>query len=165
MIKPNAAFSSGNALLYMQLSTADFSNAVFPTQTDMVFSKAARYSEVTDMKLPTAAEMTLIPDYCMSGFKNVQELCVPANYEVIGRFAFNEMVGMKKMTTTRVQEGNVTDRGENTIVLSANLKEIKYGAFWGINGIYDVYVLAEKAPLCVSGAFDEAMLYLSLIHI
>lgn len=158
-VKPNAAFSSGNALLYMQLSTADFSNAVFPTQTDMVFSRAARYSDVTEFKLPTSAEMTVIPDNCMNGFSNIQELCVPANYEVIGENAFREMTGLKKMTTTRVQEGNVTDRGEKTIVLSANLKEIKYGAFWGINGIYDVYVLAEKAPLCVSGAFDEAMLY------
>lgn len=157
--KPAAALSSGATNLKMELASADFSNAVFPVQEDMVFSKAGRYADITDIKLPVSAGMTLIPDNCMENFKNIQELCVPANYEVIGKAAFSTMVGLKKITTTQVQDGNVTDRGENTIVLSANLKEIKSEAFWGINGIYDIYVLAEKAPLCASGAFDEAMLY------
>ena len=157
--KPAAALSSGDTKLKMELASADFSNAVFPVQEDMVFSKAGRYADITDIKLPVSAGMTLIPDNCMENFKNIQELCVPANYEVIGKAAFSTMVGLKKITTTQVQDGNVTDRGENTIVLSANLKEIKSEAFWGINGIYDIYVLAEKAPLCASGAFDEAMLY------
>jgi len=142
-----------------ELHDCDFSNAVFPVQNDMRFSAAGMYSSNCErFKLPTSPYMTIIPDGCMNLFDKVTELCIPANYEEIGRDAFRQL-GAKKITTTDNDPEIITDRGEGTIVLSANLRHICENAFWGINKIYDVYLLAEKAPKCESGAFDAAMLY------
>lgn len=152
------ALNANNTTL---LEECDFSDAVFPTQKDMYFQVATIYHErCKKFKLPISEKMTIIPDSCMENFTKVTELCIPANYRTIGKSAFKNMTGLKKITTTAVQsEDNITDRGEGTIVLSYNLEEIATEAFVGINTMYDVYVLAEKAPKCASGAFDAGMLY------
>ncbi len=144
------------------LTECDFSNAVFPVQNDMRFSAAAMYSQCTSFKLPTSPLMTIIPDNCMNQFEQVETLCIPANYEIIGENAFRQMSGLTHITTTLTEEDEPdfeTDRGKGTIVFSSNLKQIRSTAFWGIHNIYDIYVLAEKAPKCEAGAFDEGMTY------
>ncbi|MCM1079371.1 MAG: hypothetical protein NC344_08425 [Bacteroidales bacterium] len=153
------AFDTTAGGMHIDLQECDFENAIFPKQEDMTFSGAGIYANISSIKLPTSPLMTLIPDECMTLFTDMTELCIPANYEILGSNAFRQMRGLKKITTTAVQEGNITDRGDNTIVLSYNLKEIRTEAFWGMDNMYDVYVLAEKAPKCAKGAFDAAMLY------
>jgi len=160
------AFNNGTthySSIFGSFKTADFTNAIFPNVADMTFSAAGRFNKVTEIKLPTSQEMTEIPNNCLNMFEHVTELCIPANYKIIGEGAFYQMTGLTKMTTTpsgaEGQTGNVVDRGTGTIVLPYYLEKIKKNAFWGINKMYDIYVLAEKTPKCEKDAFPSTMCF------
>ena len=142
----------GNSII----ATADFSKAVFMPNEDMSFEAANWQGTVlTSLKLPTSSNQTLMPDNCLHGFANLDELCIPYNIEHIGVSAFEGMGG-RHITTTDAN-GNVVDNGYNTITFSANLKSIGTQAFWtaGNKSLTDVYVLATTAPKCAANAFNS----------
>lgn len=164
---------SGGALLgagtgTVALESADFENAVFyenidkengTEESDMVFSAAGAFANVRSLKIPVSEQQTLIPDNCFNNLQSIEELCISENYEVIGEKAlYIGGTALKKVTTTSAA-GEITDHGDNTVTLSANLKEIRNQAFGGASNMTDVYVLATTAPKCASGAFDPASTY------
>ncbi len=166
------------------VKNADLSKAYFPNQEDMVF--CPQYSDggaswdknIETLLLPTDPRQTLIPAHSLHGSANLNELCVPYNYETIGEDAFG-LMGAKIITTTDADgnliiagrqyketdaEGNLIDidgeiipnKGLNTFSLSSNLKSIGTMAFWtGNKGLRDVYVLATTAPRCAADAFNS----------
>lgn len=159
-----AAFNPNSTIksIFSAFKTVDFTNAIFPEAKDMTFSGSwGLYTNATEILLPTSKAMTEIPDECLQRLTKIQHLCIPANYQLLGKNAFTGMSGLKKITTTHSgvegQDGNIVDRGDGTIVLSYNLKHIKTNAFSGINNMYDIYVLAEEAPICEKDAFDKGM--------
>ena len=156
----NTVSGASSGLEGAVVQTADLSNAFFPTQTDMVFCPqdenggAGWDDKIVQLLLPTDPRQTLIPDHSLHGAANLNELCVPYNYEDIGVDAFG-LMGAKKITTTDA-EGNLIDNGENSFTLSSNLKSIGTMAFWtGNKSLRDVYVLATTAPKCAANAFNS----------
>lgn len=163
---------------------ADLSKAYFPTQTDMVFCPqysaggASWDNNPIELFLPTDQRQTLIPAHSLHGSANLNELCVPYNYETIGEDAFG-LMGAKIITTTDADgnliiagkqyketdsEGNLIDidgdiipnKGLNSFTLSSNLKSIGTQAFWTANkSLRDVYVMATTAPKCAANAFNS----------
>ena len=124
------------------------------------------------LKLPTSPTQYIIPEGFLRDSKYIKEVCIPANYTEIDRFAFlgAEGQGITHYTTiaTEVDEqkqlfngikkGDVIDYGNRTMTLPSTLKFVGRGAFSGYDGaalVEDVYVLAEKAPVCELFAFDQ----------
>jgi len=150
----------GKGLLGSSIQEADFTNAYFPTYTDMVFSMDATstvapgygWGGITKLSLPIDSRQDRIPAHCLDGAESLSELCIPYNFQYIEESAFNLMKA-DKITTTDA-EGNVIDNGTNTFTLSANLKDIATLAFNTKNSaLTDVYVLATEAPHCAPFAF------------
>ncbi len=173
-----------NGLEGAVVKNADLSKAYFPNQEDMVFCPqysaggASWDKNIETLLLPSDSRQTLIPAHSLHGSANLNELCVPYNYETIGEDAFG-LMGAKIITTTDADgnliiagrqyketdaEGNLIDidgdiipnKGLNTFSLSSNLKSIGTMAFWtGNKGLRDVYVLAATAPRCAADAFNS----------
>ncbi|MEE1120692.1 MAG: leucine-rich repeat protein [Prevotella sp.] len=150
---------NGNALTYL-----DLTDAVFAVQTDMQFAKVS--ANLVTVILPTHKSMTLIPDNAFNNLQYVSELCIPYNYEVIGSCAFYNASSLTHIYTTDPNEGTIVENGPYTFTFSANLKEIEGGigthpTFFGdhIEDVTDIYVLAEKAPLCGANTFAASMTY------
>lgn len=154
----------GNALTYL-----DLEDAVFAVQTDMQFAKVSK--NLVTVKLPTDKNMNLIPDHAFDNLHYVSELCIPYNYTTIGSCAFYNTHALMHIYTTDNPEVDsddetIVDNGPYTYTFSANLKQIEGGigvnsTFFGnhIEDVTDIYVLAEKAPLCGANAFAGSMTY------
>ncbi len=155
---------NGNALTYL-----DLTDAVFAVQTDMQFAKVSE--KLVTVKLPTHESMFLIPDNAFNNLQQVSELCIPYNYTTIGSCAFFNTHALMHIYTTDNPEDvsddeTIVDNGPYTYTFSANLIEIEGGigdnsTFFGdhIEDVTDIYVLAEKAPLCGANAFAGSMTY------
>lgn len=163
-IQNDAPAMDGNALTYL-----DLENAVFAVQTDMQFAKVSK--NLVTVILPTHESMNLIPDHAFDNLHYVSELCIPYNYTTIGSCAFYNTHALMHIYTTDNPENNsddetIVDNGPYTYTFSANLKQIEGGigvnaTFFGdnIEAVTDIYVLAEKAPLCGANAFAGSMTY------
>lgn len=129
---------------------------------------------IKEIILPTAESQNTIPDDFMNNCVGVQSLCIPYNYEIIGKRAFFNAHGLTHIYTTdpsntKENPDNVkTDHGNGSFTFSANLKEIRSegkvdeGTFFG-NGmqqeVFDIYNLAVKAPKCGAYAFQGDLTY------
>lgn len=163
-IQNDAPAMDGNALTYL-----DLENAVFTVQTDMQFAKVSE--KLVTVKLPTHESMFLIPDNAFNNLQQISELCIPYNYTTIGSCAFYNTHALMHIYTTDNPEVDsddekIVDNGPYTYTFSANLKQIEGGigvnsTFFGnhIEDVTDIYVLAEKAPLCGANAFAGSMTY------
>lgn len=142
--------------------SADFSKAFFTEPFDMCINGSCipTYKEI---KLPLT--MTEIPENFITGCSNITELYIPYGYETVGK---NALLGCnishiytdktKNDDETIYMEGN---NGDHTMTLPASLKKICTGAFAISDNvdIYDVYILAETAPICEMDAFSSAMYF------
>lgn len=142
--------------------SADFSKAYFKEPFDMCINGSciATYKEI---KLPLT--MTEIPENFITGCSNITELYIPYGYETVGK---NALLGCNishiYTDETKNDDGTIYmagDNGDNTMTLPASLKKISTGAFAISNNvdIYDVYILAETAPICEMDAFSSAMYF------
>ena len=127
------------------------------------------YAGIKEIILPTADSQNTIPDDFMNNCKGVKSLCIPYNYEIIGKRAFFNAHGLTHIYTTdpsntKENPDNVkTDHGNGSFTFSANLKDIRSegdaskGTFFG-NGmqqeVFDIYNLAVEAPKCGAYAFQ-----------
>lgn len=166
---------SWNALPSCKPEKIDLSDALFGEgknyhPEDMTISGYYAYkSGIREIILPTAESQNTIPDDFMNNCEGVQSLCIPYNYEIIGKRAFFNAHGLTHIYTTDPKNtaenpDNVkTDHGDGSFTFSANLKEIRSvgsrseGTFFG-NGmqekVFDIYNLAVKAPKCGAYAFQ-----------
>ena len=157
----------------MDLEDAVFVNKVevkdgntVTSYADMNFSWAG-LTALSDLQLPTATSMTLIPQDCCRGLASLKELCIPHNYTKIDNAAFLNTI-LEHITTTDAS-GALIDNGANTYTLSANLREIGSNPGEGNSltecvfpqnrPVYDCYVLATRTPNCYKNAFPANMLY------
>lgn len=142
--------------------SADFSKAYFKEPFDMCINGSciATYKEI---KLPLT--MTEIPENFITGCSNITELYIPYGYETVGK---NALLGcnISHIYTDETKNDDKTiymagDNGDHTMTLPASLKKISTGAFAISNNvnIYDVYILAETAPICEMDAFSSAMYF------
>ena len=136
------------------------------------FDSHGRGGSVVELKLPTSPTQYVIPEGFLRDSKYIKEICIPANYTEIGRFAFLGATGqgITRYTTTAtevdeekqlfkgIKKGELVDYGDRTLTLPSTTKFVGRGAFSGYDGaalVEDVYVLAEKAPICEFYAFDQ----------
>lgn len=137
---------------------------------------------VEKLLLPKSSTQYIIPEGFLHDSWYIHELCIPSNYTEIHGFAFlgtsikrvNEGYpyyvvdrgGINRFTTTAAKDGEMLgilkgeeiDNGPKTLTLPSTLKFVGRGAFSGYGGaalLEDVYVLAEKAPVCEFYAFDQ----------
>lgn len=162
-------FGEPVALKHAFVTYIDLEDAVFPVQTDMQFGYVN--TKLETVILPTHKSMTLIPDHAFDNLHYVSELCIPYNYTTIGSCAFFNTHALMHIYTTDNPEDDsddetIVDNGPYTYTFSANLKQIEGGigvnsTFFGdnIEAVTDIYVLAEKAPLCGANAFAGSMTY------
>lgn len=145
---------------------------------DMTLSELQYFADpnsVHDVKLPTASSQYIIPEGFLHDSWFVHNICIPCNFTEIHRFAFlgtamettgSNHGGITRYTTTAAKDGeqlnilkgDTIDYGPKTMTLASTMKFIGKGAFSGYGGaalIEDVYVLAEKAPICEFYAFDQ----------
>lgn len=142
--------------------SADFSKAYFNEPFDMCINGSfiATYKEI---KLPLT--MTEIPENFITGCSNIKELYIPCGYETVGKNALNGCnISHIYTDETKDENGNVYmagDNGDKSMTLPASLKKICTGAFAISDNvdIYDVYILAETAPICEMDAFSSAMYF------
>lgn len=162
-IKPeNIEENNTGDLYWANPESADFSNAYFEEPFDMCINGSciATYKEI---KLPLT--MTEIPENFITGCSNIKELYIPCGYETVGKNALNGCnISHIYTDETKDENGNVYmagDNGDKSMTLPASLKKICTGAFAISNNvnIYDVYILAETAPICEMDAFSSAMYF------
>jgi len=176
----------GNVNSKLLLSKLDFSDAFFGdvVKDESGNDKYVEHSEdirVTgigeghfdrvkgvEILLPVAKYQTTIPEgaFKKESIGNLRKVCIPGNFKKIEREAFFQCYSLTHITTTGTDElGNgdykklLIDNGNNTITLPANLEFIGTNAFSLVEQIKDVYVLAEKAPVCEVNAFSPGTLY------
>ena len=161
--KPEAIEENNTGDLYgANPESADFSKAYFTEPFDMCINGSciATYKEI---KLPLT--MTEIPENFITGCSNIKELYIPCGYETVGKNALNGCnISHIYTDETKDENGNVYmagDNGDKSMTLPASLKKICTGAFAISDNvdIYDVYILAEKAPICEMDAFSSAMYF------
>lgn len=162
-IKPEDMLTNNSGDLYGATpESADFSKAYFNEPFDMCINGSciATYKEI---KLPLT--MTEIPENFITGCSNIKELYIPCGYETVGK---NALLGcnISHIYTDETKNDDKTiymagDNEYNTMTLPASLKKICTGAFAISNNvkIYDVYILAEMAPICEMDAFSSAMYF------
>lgn len=127
------------------------------------------YAGIKEIILPTAESQNTIPDDFMNNCQGVKSLCIPYNYEIIGKRAFYNAAGLTHIYTTdprntKDNPGNVkTDHGDGSFTFSANLKEIRSegntnaATFFGDGmqqKVFNIYNLAVEAPKCGAYAFQ-----------
>lgn len=163
---------SWNALPSCNPEKIDLSDALFGEgkdyhPEDMTISWY--YAGIKEIILPTAKSQNTIPDDFMNNCVGVRSLCIPYNYEIIGKRAFYNAAGLTHIYTTdprntKDNPGNVkTDHGDGSFTFSANLKEIRSvgdvsaATFFGDGmqkNVSDIYNLAVEAPKCGAYAFQ-----------
>lgn len=121
-----------------------------------------------EILLPVAKYQTTIPEeaFNVSSIGKLRKVCIPGNFKRIEQKAFYQCNKLTHITTTGTDnlgngdyENLLIDNGDNTITLPANLEFIGKDAFSLVENIKDVYVLAEKAPVCEVNAFSPGTLY------
>lgn len=161
-----------NALPFCKPEKIDLSDALFVEgdnyhPEDMTISGYYAGS-IKEIILPTADSQNTIPDDFMNNCEGVQSLCIPYNYEIIGKRAFFNAHGLTHIYTTdprnKENPDNVkTDHGDGSFTFSANLKEIRSvgdvsaATFFGDGmqkNVSDIYNLAVEAPKCGAYAFQ-----------
>lgn len=122
-----------------------------------IFNLEANYTQ--SVILPTSEKVTIMPEDCVRGIRELHELCIPYNIKEIRRGALLEC-GVEHITCTDAL-GDVIDYGEGTYALPPQLTFVGTQAFLTINpqNISDIYVLARIAPKCEQGAFDAKQTY------
>ena len=162
-IKPEDMKTNNSGDLYgANPESADFSKAYFKEPFDMCINGSciATYKEI---KLPLT--MKEIPENFITGCSNIKELYIPCGYETVGKNALNGCnISHIYTDETKDENGNVYmagDNGDKSMTLPASLKKICTGAFAISDNvdIYDVYILAETAPICEMDAFSSAMYF------
>lgn len=165
---------SYNALPDCKATYLDLTDALFGTgenyhPEDMTLS--SNYSSTLEtVLLPTDESQNTIPCDFLYLCNKVKELCIPYNYEIIEKRAFFNTHGLTHIYTTDPRnededpDNNVTvDYKDGSFTFSANLKEIRsdanqsYPTFFGNAmqaSVWDIYVLAVKAPKCGAYAFQ-----------
>ena len=165
---------SYNALPNCKATYLDLTDALFGTgenyhPEDMTLS--SNYSSTLEtVLLPTDESQNTIPCDFLSLCNKVKELCIPYNYEIIKERAFNNAHGLTHIYTTDPRNKDAdpdndvkVDNDDGSFTFSANLKEIKsdgnqsYPTFFGNAmqaSVWDIYVLAVKAPKCGAYAFQ-----------
>lgn len=142
--------------------SADFSKAYFKEPFDMCINGSC-ITTYKEIKLPLT--MTEIPENFITGCSNIKELYIPYGYETVGK---NALLGcnISRIYTDETKNDDKTiymegDNGDHTMTLPASLKKICTGAFAISDNvdIYDVYILAETAPICEMDAFSSAMYF------
>ena len=137
------------------------------------------WRSVAEVKLPTSPTQYIIPEAFLFQSQFVREICIPCNYKEIHRYAFlgegltpiapgseHYVGGITHYTTTAAKDdelkgilkGDTIDYGEKSLTLPSTTEYLARGAFHGYDGaalLEDVYVLAEKAPICEFFAFDQ----------
>ena len=142
--------------------SADFSKAYFTEPFDMCINGSC-INTYKEIKLPLT--MTEIPENFITGCSNIKELYIPCGYETVGKNALNGCnISHIYTDETKDKNGNVYmagDNGDKSMTLPASLKKICTGAFAISDNvdIYDVYILAETAPICEMDAFSSAMYF------
>ena len=169
---------SYNALPNCKAPYLDLTDALFGTgenyhPEDMTLTSnygTGDQSTLETVLLPTHESQNTIPYNFLSLCNKVKKLCIPYNYEIIEARAFNNAHGLTHIYTTDPRnkdadpDNNVTvDNEDGSFTFSANLKEIKsdgnqsYPTFFGNAmqaSVWDIYVLAVKAPKCGAYAFQ-----------
>ena len=154
----------------IDLSDALFGEGKFYHPEDMTISGFyANKDGIKEIILPTAESQNTIPDDFMYLCTGVTSICIPYNYEIIGKRAFFNAHGLSHIYTTDPRNtdkepDNVNvDHGDGSFTFSANLKEIRSahsqseGTFFGNamqTKVFDIYNLAVKAPKCEAFAFQ-----------
>lgn len=149
------------------ITSLDISDAVFANNSDMnLGSSGAGLINLTEVKLPTDDEMTVIPEKCLYGCSKLTSLHIPFNYTTIGWEAFRE-TGIGHITTEDANRALI-DNGPNTYTLSANIAQLgKLGAgaqegsavFPSQKGVTDVYCMASRVPICYPYTFPADVVY------
>lgn len=170
-----------NALLNCKPEKIDLSDALFGEGDDYhpedmtisgLYSNTTKKEEedvvIKEIILPTAKSQKTIPDDFMNNCTEVESICIPYNYEIIGKRAFWNAASLSHIYTTDPRNldkpDNVkVDHGDGSFTFSANLKEIKSEGnyskptFFGSamqTKVSDIYNLAVKAPKCGAHAFQ-----------
>ena len=171
--------TSGNLVSYNALPNC---KATYLDLTDALFGKGENYhpedmtlslnysSTLETVLLPTDESQNTIPCDFLTNCNKVKELCIPYNYEIIEARAFNNAHGLTHIYTTDPRNKDAdpdndvkVDNDDGSFTFSANLKEIKsdgnqsYPTFFGNAmqaSVWDIYVLAVKAPKCGAYAFQ-----------
>lgn len=166
---------SKNALPSCKPEKIDLSDALFGEENDYhpedmtISGFYANKDGIKEIILPTAESQNTIPDDFMYLCTGVTSICIPYNYEIIGKRAFFNAHGLSHIYTTDPRNtdkepDNVNvDHGDGSFTFSANLKEIRSahsqseGTFFGNamqTKVFDIYNLAVKAPKCEAFAFQ-----------
>lgn len=150
-------------LEYVDLRNAEFNESNYNGEVQDIATVFRSFSNIAKKALefyfPESMSYNEIPSSCLEGCSCLTYIYVPSNYEYIREKAFYNCSSVMRISTSKATNSseNVTDHGEGTITLSANVKKIENSAFGGIEHITDVYVLATTAPECAGGAFDPTM--------
>ena len=168
---------SYNALPKCKATYLDLTDALFgkgedyhPEDMTLTSNYGISESKLETVLLPTDESQNTIPCDFLSLCNKVKKLCIPYNYEIIEERAFYNAHGLTHIYTTDPRnedadpDNNVTvDYKDGSFTFSANLKEIQSvgdqsnSTFFGNamqTSVWDIYVLAVKAPKCGAYAFQ-----------
>ena len=156
---------------YLDLTDALFGKGENYHPEDMTLTSNYGFGDQSTLEtvlLPTHESQNTIPCDFLSLCSKVKKLCIPYNYEIIEERAFNNAHGLTHIYTTDPRNKDAdpdndvkVDNDDGSFTFSANLKEIKSdgsnSTFFGNAmqvSVWDIYVLAEKAPKCGAYAFQ-----------
>lgn len=162
---------SYNALPNCKATYLDLTNALFGTgenyhPEDMTLTSNYGFGDQSTLEtvlLPTHESQNTIPCDFLSLCNKVKKLCIPYNYQIIKEKAFFNAHGLTHIYTTDKRNDVTVDNGDGSFTFSANLKEIRSvgdqinPTFFGNAmqaSVWDIYVLAVKAPKCGAYAFQ-----------
>ena len=148
---------SHGAFSYANFSTADLSGAEIDEKhpNDLCLALLACYQNCTSIKLPRKGKE--IPVGCFANFGSLTSICIPESYECIRSGAFENVNSLRNISTT--SGDSIISLGDNTMVISKNMKLIETGAFGNVEKIVDVYCLGNEAPEAQRWAFNTTMTY------
>mgnify|MGYP003562287121 CR=1 FL=1 len=148
---------SHGAFSYANFSTADLSGAEIDENypNDLCLSLLACYQNCDTIALPSKGKE--IPVGCFANFGKLTSICIPESYEYIRSAAFDNLYSLRNISTT--SGDSIISLGDNTMVISKNMKLIETGAFSNVEKIVDVYCLGNEAPEAQRWAFNTTMTY------
>lgn len=159
----NSGLKGAINLEYVDLRNAVFEETDYKNEhqdiSDIFCSFSSLVKNATEFYFPESEMYYDIPSSCLNGCSSLKYIYLPSNYKYIREKAFYGCSSVTHISTSKATNSseNVTDHGDGTITLSANVKKIENGAFAGIEHVTDVYVLATTAPECAGGAFEPTM--------
>lgn len=165
------------ALNNVNLVALDLSDATFSHIEDMTLSALNILGQTAkEVKIPTDESVTELPaDFLNFSGCTIDNICIPGNIKKIHARAF-QSCNLKYIWTTGTDENIKYNNGAmyiksdgqtlsetyeegaklayGTYTFSPNLEFIGSYAFGGSTNVHDVYVLGEKAPVCLVNAFS-----------